>query len=181
MIATQDIVIDDLVFELFISKEQIDNTIQRMAKEIDEDLGDEEAVFIGVLNGAFIFVSDLMRAMENDVEVHFVKLHSYDGFESSEAITKAIGLTKSIEGKKVFVIEDIVDTGFTLHHFMNDLRKQNPSSLYIVSFLVKPDMVKYPLDIKFKGIDIPPEFVVGYGLDYNGKGRSLAHIYKLKE
>lgn len=153
--------------------------VRRVAKEIDRDYDGEAPVFLVVLNGAFVFAADLMREVSLQAEVSFVKLASYEGTSSTGTVREVIGLNTDITGRPVIIVEDIVESGITMAHMIATLKKQNPKSIDICSLLVKPEKLEVKLDIRYVAMEIPNEFILGYGLDYNGLGRGLKDIYTL--
>ena len=174
--------IDDKTFELFIDQSMIEKRIRLMGIQIDVDYEDKVPIFIGVLNGSFMFMADLMKEVKIGCEITFVKLASYHGgTESSGKITEEVGLLVDIKGRDVIIVEDIVDTGKTLSEFLPQLNHQQPASLELAVLLHKPDATEYPTHIKYLGFSIPNKFVLGYGLDYDGLGRNIPEIYQLKE
>ena len=173
--------VHDLDFELYLTEDIIQRRIAALALEIEQDYFGTEPLFIGVLNGAFMFVADLLRHCNLSCEITFVKLSSYDGTASTGEIKTAIGLDQEIKGRHVIVVEDIVDTGKTMHTFLHTLREQEPASVKLVSLLSKPDSQQYEVAIDYAGFKIPDLFVVGYGLDYDGLARNLNDIYLLKQ
>jgi hypoxanthine phosphoribosyltransferase len=177
----QVIRVHDKNFEPFLSEEEIARRIKEVAKQLNQDYAGKRPVFIAILNGAFMFASDLFKQLEIDAEICFIKLASYKGTRSTGHIVTAIGLDFDLFGRNVVIIEDIVDTGKTLHHFLPQLHHQQPASLKIVALLHKPEAMVYPLAIEYLGFTIPNKFVVGYGLDYDGLGRNISSLYKLVE
>jgi hypoxanthine phosphoribosyltransferase len=173
--------VHDKHFEIFITEERIKLRISELAAEISNDYAQKDLLFISILNGAFIFAADLIRAVSLDVEISFIKIASYEATASTGSIKKLFGLNESIEGRHIIVVEDVVDTGLSMTEVLLELESLKPASLEIASLLFKPGALKKPLDLKYVGFEIPNDFVVGYGLDYAGKGRGLAQIYKLKE
>jgi hypoxanthine phosphoribosyltransferase len=173
--------IHDKTFTPYISKEDIQQKVSELADFLDRDYRDKKPIFIAVLNGAFIFAADLFKSLRIDAEISFIKLASYKGMKSSGQVITAIGLDIELYGRHVVILEDIVDTGKTLHEFLPQLLHQQPASLKIVALLHKPAATVYPLKVDYKGFEIPDKFVVGYGLDYNGLGRNTAAIYQLLE
>jgi adenylate kinase len=151
-----------------------------MAKEIAADLKDEVPVFVGILNGSFMFVSDFVKKYPKPCEVTFIKLASYEGVKSSEDIQRLIGLTQDLSGRTVVVLEDIIDTGGTLNEIYRIFKNENVKQLIIATLFFKPDAYNKDFKIHYVGMDIPDKFIVGYGLDYNGLGRGLPEIYQLK-
>lgn len=168
-------------FKPYLSEYRIQERVQVLGLKISDDYRDKNPLFISILNGSFMFVADLTRAYEGDCEVSFVKLASYDGLQSTGKIKKSIGLDVNIKNRHVILVEDIIDTGQTLHEFIPDLKKMKPASISLAVLLVKPNSVKYPFDIEYLGFEIPDKFVVGYGMDYDGLGRNLPSIYQLKK
>jgi hypoxanthine phosphoribosyltransferase len=173
--------IHDKIFKPYISEEAIQEKIGKLAATLNHDYRDKNPVFIAILNGAFIFAADLFKSLKIDTEISFIKLASYKGMKSSGQVITAIGLDIEIFDRHVVILEDIVDTGKTLNEFLPQLWHQQPASLKIVALLHKPDATVYPLKVDYTGFEIPDKFVVGYGLDYNGRGRNTASIYQLFE
>lgn len=171
----------DKRFRKLFSESEIQERITKMAAEIKADLGDKSPLFIAVLNGAFIFAADLMRAMDFPCEITFVKQSSYQGMDSSGKITQLIGLDRDIKDRHVVIIEDIVDSGLTMYHLRDQLLQQNPASLRIACCTFKPDALKCPLKLDYVGFEVSKLFLVGYGLDYDGYGRQYKDIYVLAE
>jgi len=170
----------DKVFELSIPYADLDAAIERLAARINHDYKDKELpLFIGVLNGAFMFFSELLQKIEFQCEVSFVKLSSYHGTDSTGVVTELIGLKDNISGRHVIVVEDIVDTGASIAHLMNSMVGHNPASLEIATMLFKPKAYKEKYLIKYPAMEIPNDFIVGFGLDYNQIGRNLRDIYKI--
>jgi hypoxanthine phosphoribosyltransferase len=173
--------VHDKLFEPFLTKEQIQDRISNLADQLNTDYSGKKPLFIAILNGSFIFASDLFKKLNIDAEICFIKLASYKGSKSTGQVVTAIGLDHEIFGRDVVIIEDIVDTGKTLTEFLPQLYHQQPASLRIVALLHKADVTTYPVTIDYLGFTIPDKFVVGYGLDYNGLGRNIPGIYKLVE
>ncbi len=173
--------IHDKTFKPYISEKAIREKVIELAEALNRDYKEKNPIFIAVLNGAFIFAADLFKSLTIDAEISFIKLASYKGMKSSGHVITAIGLDIELFGRHVVILEDIVDTGKTLYEFLPQLWHQQPASLKIVSLLHKPQAMVYPLEVDYKGFDIPDKFVVGYGLDYNGLGRNTAAIYQLFE
>ncbi len=170
----------DLHFVPLITEQVLQERVYALGQELKETLGDKKPLFISILSGAFVFAADLMRAFESNCEVGFVKLASYSGTRSTGDVQTVMGLDKDLSGRHLVVVEDIVDTGRTLHFFLNHLREKNPASVTTVAFLRKPEVVAFPIKMDLVGFDIEDKFVVGYGLDYDGLGRNLRSIYVLK-
>lgn len=181
MIKDQEITLGGLDFRLMISEEEIREKVVALGQKITEDYANDPPLFIGVLNGAFIFAADLMRSVELPTSISFVRLSSYDGLSSSGEVKSLLGLEENIiKGRPVIVVEDIVDTGRTLSVFIEDLKKLKPSSVRIAALLLKPEALQFPVKIDYLGFEIPPAFVIGYGLDYDEQGRYLPGIYQKK-
>jgi len=176
---SKTIKIHDLEFEPFLTAAQIQATIQQLGEQITLDYQDKKPLFIAILNGSYVFVADLLRACNIACELSFVKLSSYDGLESSGLIKTKIGLDQDLKDRHIIILEDIIDTGGTVHHFLKQITQENPASIRIAALLIKPDALKHPLSIDYTGFEIPNKFVVGYGLDYNEEGRNLPAIYQL--
>ena len=176
----QDIIqIDDLKFVRYIDKAIIEERINEIGKAISEKYRGKNPLLIGVLNGAFIFLGDLARACDIELETTFIKLSSYKGTESTGKIETLIGLNQSLHDRHVIIVEDIIDTGATMHDLIPKLMELNPISIEIASLLVKRAAIQFDIEIGYAGFEITNEFVVGYGLDYNQKGRNLSSIYQL--
>jgi hypoxanthine phosphoribosyltransferase len=171
----------DKVFKPYLSKEDIQKHINRLADELATEYAGKNPVFIAVLNGSFMFASDLFKALKFNAEICFIKLASYKGTKSSGNVVSVIGLDMSLKDRHVIVLEDIVDTGRTLTHFLPELENQQPASLKLCVLLHKPEATVFPVPLDFIGFTIPNRFVVGYGLDYDGYGRNIPEIYQLAE
>jgi len=171
----------DKKFKLFLSEQQISEKVKELAAQIDKDFAGENPVFLCILNGSFIFAADLLRFIRFHTEMQFVKLSSYSGLESTGVIKEAHWDSEKLKGRRVIIIEDIIDTGETLHYFVPRLKSLGVQDVSIVSFLVKRSSMKYDLKIDYFGYEISNEFVVGYGLDYDEMGRNLESIYQLAE
>lgn len=178
---SDSIKIHDKYFEPFLSEQEILERTKALGKKISNDYADKKPIFISILNGVFIFAADLIRACEMDCEVSFVKLASYDGLESTGNITEKIGLEIDLKDRHVILVEDIIDSGETLHQFLPEIKKMQPSSLHLAVLLLKPEAVQYDFNINYLGFEIPDKFVIGYGMDYDGLGRNLRGLYQLKE
>jgi adenylate kinase len=170
----------DLYFKPFISENEIDAVIQRMVNEVAKDLKDEIPVFIGILNGSFMFVSDFVKKYPKPCEVTFIKLASYEGVKSTEDIQRLIGLTQDLTGRTVVILEDIIDTGNTLNEVHRIFKNEHVKELKIATLFHKPEAYKKDFKLHYIGMNIPDKFIVGFGLDYNGLGRDLPEIYQLK-
>lgn len=170
----------DKIFLPFISKEKIKARLNEMARKIELDYAGKDFTVIAVLNGAFLVAADLCREFNTLVEIDFIKWTSYNGIESSGAITKSIGLKSDIKDKDILIVEDIIDTGNSMKELIEHLQSLEPKTIRIFTLLHKPEALKHPLAMDYVGFSIPNNFVVGYGLDYNGLGRNLKDIYTLK-
>ena len=171
----------DKYFKPFISAKEIDRALQRLVDEIAEDVGDEIPVFVGILNGSFMLTSDFVKKYPNTCEVTFIKLASYEGVKSSEDIQRLIGLTQDLTDRTVIILEDIIDTGNTLHEVYRIFKNEKVKSLKIATLFYKPEAYKKDFKLHYVGIEIPDKFIVGYGLDYDGLGRNLPEVYQIKE
>ena len=171
----------DKQFVPFISAKEIDLAIAKMVAQITADFSNETPVFIGVLNGAFMVVSDLLKRYTSPCEVSFIKMASYEGNSSTEEVNQLLGLNQDLTGRTVVVIEDIVDTGNTLVALKALFESENVIEFRIATLFFKPEAYKKDLPINYVGIRIPNKFIVGYGLDYDGLGRNLPEVYQLKD
>ena len=175
----QTIQVRDKSFSLFISEKEILKEVKRIATQINKDYAGKEPVFLAVLNGSFIFASDLMKEVHLPCEISFVKLASYQGVNTTEKIREVIGLNVDLTDRPVIIVEDIVDTGLTMAHMLDVLKQQNPASIDICTLLLKPGKLQVDLNIRYCCLEIPNDFIVGYGLDYDGYGRNTRDIYTL--
>lgn len=171
----------DKNFRFYLGKDRIDEIVSGLAVRIDQDYIGKNPLLLGILNGAFIFTSDLMRKLTIPCEISFVKYTSYTGMASSENMNRLIGLNENIRGRHVIITEDIVDTGNTMARLLEDLKQYEPASVRIASFCFKKEAFRENFIIDYCGLVIPDLFVVGYGLDYNGAGRNFPDIYQLDE
>ena len=169
--------VKDKDFKISIPQEKIAEEVDRVAREINEELDGQDPLFISVLNGAFMFTSDLMKKVTIPCQISFVKLASYEGVASTGEVKEVMGLSEDITGRTIVIVEDIVDTGLTMQRLLETLGTRNPKKIYIASLLVKPEKLKVELDIDFVAFNIPNDFILGYGLDYDGYARNLPHIY----
>jgi hypoxanthine phosphoribosyltransferase len=173
--------VHDKYFTPYMTEATVLARVQELAKQIDTDYKDKRPLFIAILNGAFMFASDLFKQLTIDVEICFIKLASYKGTKSSGQVITAIGLDTDIINRHVIIIEDIIDTGKTMNVFLPQLFNQHPASLKIAALLHKPEATEYPVTIDYLGFSVPNKFLLGYGLDYDGLGRNLKEIYQLSE
>jgi hypoxanthine phosphoribosyltransferase len=171
--------VHDKTFETFLSDQAIQQRVGELAAAINKEYAGKKPLFIAILNGSFMFAADLFKQLTIEAELCFIKLASYKGMKSSGKVVTSIGLEEDIFGKDVIIVEDIVDTGKTLHRFLPKLVHQQPRSLRIATLLHKAEATEYPLVLDYVGFIIPNKFVVGYGLDFDGLGRNLREIYQL--
>ncbi len=171
--------VKDKSFTVTISERAIKRQIKRIADQINRDYEGKRPVFLAVLNGSFIFAADLLREIDLPCEISFVKLASYEGTNTTGSVREVIGLGIDITNRPVIIVEDIVDTGLTMAHMLDTLKKQNPESIDICTLLLKPSKLQVKLDIRYCCKQIPDDFVVGYGLDYDGFGRNTKDIYTI--
>ena len=169
----------DKVFDSYLSEKDIQDKVKYITDQLNRDYKDKRPLFIAILNGSFMFAADVFKNLSIDAEICFIKLASYRGMKSSGEVITAIGLDVDLFGRDVVILEDIVDTGKTLHKFLPKLVHQQPNSMKIAALLHKSEATEYPLKLDYVGFDIPNKFVVGYGLDYDGLGRNLKEIYQL--
>jgi hypoxanthine phosphoribosyltransferase len=170
--------VHDKEFISYITSQEIEEQVARIASEINSDYNGEKPLFIAILNGAFIFAADLFKHITLEAEICFIKLASYKGVKSTGKVITAIGLDVDLYNRHLVIIEDIVDTGKTLAQFLPQLQHHHPASLKIASLLYKPDAMKHSIKIDYLGFTIPDKFVIGYGLDYDGLGRNIKEIYQ---
>jgi len=171
--------IHDKEFEPYLAPEQVQQRVEELAAQLDRDLQGRRPLFIAVLNGAFMFAADLFRRLTIEAEISFIRLSSYEGTRSTGRVVTAIGLDRELRDRTVVILEDIVDTGGTLHAFLPQVRRQQPRQLQIAALLSKPASLRYSLPIDYCGFAVRDEFLLGYGLDYDGLGRNLPGIYRM--
>lgn len=176
-----EVTIKDKRFRIFIPEAEILGRVKTVADRMNKDLAGKNPLLLAVLNGSFMFAADLMRYLTIPCEISFVKLASYQGIASTGEIKEVIGLNEDITDRPVVVVEDIIDTGATMKRMLETLGTRRPVSIDICTLLLKPGKLKVPLDIKYTAIEIPNDFIVGYGLDYDQQGRNLRDIYTLVE
>ena len=162
--------------KLLISESDIKKRVKVLANKINEDYKGKIPIFIGILNGCYVFMADLLREIELDVEVDFVKIRSYEGDSSTGTIKFRKDISANINGRDIIIVEDIIDSGFTINFLVNRLRNSGPKSVAVATALFKNEVAKLDFDVDYVGFEIPPEFVVGYGLDYNEKYRHLKDV-----
>jgi hypoxanthine phosphoribosyltransferase len=173
--------VHDRIFRPYLTQEEISTRVSFIAEQLNTDYQDRKPLFIAILNGSFIFASDLFKKLNVEVEICFIKLASYKGSKSTGRVVTAIGLDAEVYGRDLVIVEDIIDTGKTLTEFLPQLRHQQPASLKVVALLHKAEATIFPVPIDYLGFTIPDKFVVGYGLDYDGLGRNIPEIYTLVE
>lgn len=173
--------IKDKTFRTFIPATEIQQRVKAVAERINHDLEGKTPLFLAVLNGSFIFAADLLREITIPCEISFVKMASYQGTSTTGKVKEVIGLNTPIEGRAVVIVEDIVDTGFTMKQMLADLEARHPAEIHICTLLVKPGKLQVPLNIEYPAMEIPNDFIVGYGLDYDQQGRNLKDIYTIVE
>lgn len=173
--------LNDKTFEVFIREDEIFKEISSLAETINNEYQGKEIVFIAILNGAFMFASDLIKCITVPCEISFVKVSSYTGTTSKGRVDELIGLNTDLENKHVIILEDIVDTGITIDKIITLMNEETPASVKVCTLLYKPTAFLGKKEPDYVGFSIPNKFVVGYGLDYNEKGRNLKEIYQLKE
>ena len=166
-------------FGVSIPEAEIKKRVKALAEQISHDMEGKNPLFLGVLNGAFIFAADLMREMTIPCEVSFVKLASYQGTTSTGKVSEVLGINEDLTGRHVIIVEDIVDTGLTMKRMIESLGTRNPASVSVCSLMVKPDKLEVELDLKYVAFKIPNEFILGYGLDFDQAARGLKDIYTL--
>lgn len=175
------IIIKDKTFTINISKARIQERIAEMAKEINNDMTGKSPVFLCVLNGAFLFASDIFRLMNIECEISFLRVSSYEGTKSTGKVKSMVGVTDNLKDRTVVILEDIVDTGDTAIYLLKELEKHQPKEIRFASLLFKPNALRQDVKLDYIGFEVPNDFLVGYGLDYDGLGRNLQDIYKLAE
>ena len=169
----------DKTYDISIPEAEILKQVKRVAEQINKDMNGKNPLFLAVLNGSFVFAADLFRFITIPSEISFVKLASYEGTISTGKIKEVIGLNEDISGRDVIIVEDIVDTGSTMKRMLETLGTRNPRSLHICTLLLKPGKLSVPLNVEYVAMEIPNDFIVGYGLDYDQQGRNLRDIYTL--
>jgi hypoxanthine phosphoribosyltransferase len=171
--------VHDKDFDIYLSEATIQERVKSIAEAISKEYKNKRPLFIAILNGSFMFASDLFKYLSIDSEISFIKLASYKGMKSTGNVITSIGLDVDLFNRDIIILEDIVDTGKTLYNFLPKLKDHHPASLRIAVLLHKPEATKFPLTIDYTGFTIPDKFVIGYGLDYDGLGRNLREIYQV--
>ena len=175
------IMVRDRQFSVSIPEEKIKKRVAQVAAQISDDLKDQHPLFLAVLNGSFVFAADLMRMINVPCEISFVKMSSYEGTASTGKVKQLIGLNDDIKGRTVIIVEDIIESGLTMQTLLEQLKEKEPESVHICTLLLKPECLKVPLDTEYVAIEIPNDFILGYGLDYDQQGRNLRDIYTVVE
>jgi hypoxanthine phosphoribosyltransferase len=171
--------VHDKHFEPFIPEDKIQNEVSRIANEMNRDLASKDPIFLGILNGAFMFASDLYKQLTFPCQITFLKLASYSGTQSTGTVKQLIGINRDLKDRVVVVLEDIVDTGVTLETIIRQLSGYQPAEIRVATFLHKPDATIKQVKLNYVGMEIPNDFILGYGLDYDGYGRNFKEIYRL--
>ena len=166
-------------FEVFLKEDTILNEIDRVAQQLNNDYQDKDPLFVCVLNGAFMFAAELIGRFNANCEVTFIRIQSYEGVKRGESMKEIQSMVESVENRHVIIVEDIIDTGHTMHYLLNKLKEQNPATIRIATLLFKPQALQLPVQPDYVAKSIPNDFIVGFGLDYNGHGRNLKNIYKV--
>ena len=175
------ITIKDKQFEPFISREEIAERVAMLAERLNADYRGKCPIVIAILNGAFVFAADLVRHLTFEHEIQFAKFSSYEGMETTGKVKQLIGVYADLKGRDVIIVEDIIDTGTTMHNLIPQFQNMGVKSVEIATLLMKPKKMRVPLEVKYCAMEIPNEFIVGYGLDYDGLGRNYESIYVVKE
>ena len=170
----------DKEFVPYLSEKEIQEKITELANQLNKDYAGKRPIFLSILNGSFLFTADLFKQITIEAEVCFIKLASYKGMSSSGNVITAIGLEANVSGRDIIILEDIIDTGKTLHHYLPQLLSSSPASVKIAVLLNKKEALQFPVQVDYTCFEIPNKFVVGYGLDYDGLGRNSKDIYQLK-
>ena len=178
---SEKIKLQDKVFRVMIPAEEIDRAVDRVAEQLNERYAGRTPVFLGVLSGSFLFLSDLVRKTTFNSQLAFVKISSYEGTESTGQVKQQFGVDFDIEGRDIIIVEDIVETGHSINYLLDHLRRKNPASISICTLFFKPDKFLYEYKVDYVALSIGNEFIVGYGLDYNQLGRNLKDIYVVDE
>ena len=170
----------DKEFVPYLSEKEIQEKITELANQLNKDYAGKRPIFLSILNGSFLFTADLFKQITIEAEVCFIKLASYKGMSSSGNVITAIGLEANVSGRYIIILEDIIDTGKTLHHYLPQLISSSPASVKVAVLLNKKEALQFPVQVDYTCFEIPNKFVVGYGLDYDGLGRNSKDIYQLK-
>ena len=165
-------------FEPYLSAARLAAAIEELATQLNQDYADKTPLFVAVLNGSFMFAADLLKVLNIPCEISFIRVASYQGTSSTGKVQEVLGLTEEIRGRHVVILEDIVDTGHTMRMLLDTLGDKQPASLEVVSLFMKPECLQHELFIRYVGLSIPNDFIVGYGLDFDGLGRNYPDVYK---
>ena len=171
------VTIHDKTFRPYLSAAALDEAVSALATRLSADYAGREPVVVVVLTGAFMFASDLLKRMTEPCEIVFIRVTSYEGTDSTGVVQEVLGLRENIQGRHIIIVEDIVDTGTTMHHLLPTLLAKGPASVEIATLFYKPASLRHQLDLRYVALEIPNDFVVGYGLDYDGLGRNLSDVY----
>ncbi len=171
--------IKDKVFKLSVPEKEIAAAIDKMAIQMNEDLQGKDPLFIAILNGSFMFASELMKRVNIPSQITFVRIQSYNGLQTTNKYKEIFGLTENIQDKTVVILEDIIDSGFTMQNILEKLKEQNPKEIKVATLLLKPDALQCDISPDYVALSIPNDFIIGYGLDYNGYGRNFRNIYSI--
>ncbi len=180
-ITMKTVEVKDKEFTISIPAAEIQKRVKELGVAISSDLEGKKPIFLAVLNGSFVFAADLLREVTIPCEISFIRMASYSGTSSTGKVKEVLGITESLKGRTVVIIEDIIDSGLTMQELIALLEKKEPAEIHIAALLVKPDNLKVSLDIPYCCFKIPNDFIVGYGLDYDGEGRNLKDIYTVVE
>lgn len=172
--------IKEKIFVPYITANSLKKRVEEIGNEISKDFKEDCPVLLGVLNGSFMFLSDLAKSISTPMEVSFVKVSSYSGTSSTGNVKNLMGLDIDLKNRSIIIVEDIIDTGLSMTHLLEMVQKENPKKIAIATLLLKPEALKYPMEINYIGFEIPNKFVVGYGMDFDGLGRNLPELYQLK-
>ncbi|GGF46518.1 hypoxanthine phosphoribosyltransferase [Echinicola rosea] len=172
--------VKDKEFEPYLSEERLDVRVKALGRMLSQDYDGKSPLVLGILNGAFMFLSDLMKEVSVPLEVSFIKIASYEAMKSTGNVQELVGLKEDVQDRHIIIVEDIVDTGRSMEHLKGLLQAKSPASIAVVSLLLKPEALLTEVAVDYVGFEIPNKFVVGYGLDYDGYGRNLREIYQLK-
>lgn len=169
--------IHNKAFKPYLSAAQLDEAVSGLAARISADYAGREPLFVVVLTGAFMFASDLLKHISGPCEIVFIRVASYEGTGSTGVVQEILGLREDVQGRHLIIVEDIVDTGTTMHHLLPTLQANQPASVEIATLFFKPESLRHELSLRYVALEIPNDFVVGYGLDYDGLGRNLPDVY----
>ncbi len=176
----KNVTINDREFEIFIPYEKIRSIVEEMAEKMNKDFEGKNPLFLCILNGSFMFAAEIFKRISLlDAEISFIKLASYSGTHTTGEVKQLIGLNEDLTGRTVIVLEDIVDSGITIANTIEQIKAKNPSEIKVATLLLKPEALKIKVELDYIGLEIPNDFIVGYGLDYDRKGRNLIDIYKV--